>query len=702
LDVKKILNIKNPVSLVRYIDGKVGIIDKLNTFRIYDANDFKLLGGFKVSLPENNPLENSIAISPKGTYLAIAIKGKNKTTIWKIKEKKLLHTLGWHKGEVLCVNFDFDENYLLTGGMDGRAYLWSVELGKMVTSLPPHPDYVISGAFSKNSLWTATGSYDKMLNVTNISSMNISFRKKSHRGAITQIKFLKHQRMVSGDKTGELIVWDYTKGKVISRLQSVADMVIDFDFDENEEFMFVITKDKNVYLYDLKNYELISEKFIKINELPSSISYVAENSTLWIGTLGGSVYIFDIYEDNKKLSNAILKKDYAQAYEIVKQNPFLIRTEDYQSLEKTWEKTITAAYKLMEQAQYDKARQLLTPFLAVPQKRTIIQNILNDFSEFEKFKTAVIKGKYPLAYSLATKYPSFRDTAYYKKIESDWKKVFNKAKELIRIKGKEDRVRQLLAPFRGVSQKTPLIQSLFNDKQLFSLFRSFLMKRKFEEFFRLVEKYPFLYETPEYEQALKFGERLKDAAIKSLKNGKFKESMEYAEMLKKFPKYKEEAEDFIKKSNLYSSFLNALANKEYDLVEKMVSENAFLEDSDDYLMFKRMTTDKFKQAEKEALSGNIDKVSTILNDLLHSSIYKHRAEQIIKSAYLNQLLNAVKDKEKIQKGVNNYISYFGYDNEIEDIIKKAKFYKTEPIIKSLEKSRLIDFDNLPKFIWEES
>jgi len=356
----------------------------------------------------------------------------------------------------------------------------------------------------------------------------------------------------------------------------------------------------------------------------------------------------------------------------------------------------------MEQAQYDKARQLLTPFLAVPQKRTIIQNILNDFSEFEKFKTAVIKGKYPLAYSLATKYPSFRDTAYYKKIESDWKKVFNKAKELIRIKGKEDRVRQLLAPFRGVSQKTPLIQSLFNDKQLFSLFRSFLMKRKFEEFFRLVEKYPFLYETPEYEQALKFGERLKDAAIKSLKNGKFKESMEYAEMLKKFPKYKEEAEDFIKKSNLYSSFLNALANKEYDLVEKMVSENAFLEDSDDYLMFKRMTTDKFKQAEKEALSGNIDKVSTILNDLLHSSIYKHRAEQIIKSAYLNQLLNAVKDKEKIQKGVNNYISYFGYDNEIEDIIKKAKFYKTEPIIKSLEKSRLIDFDNLPKFIWEES
>jgi len=252
------------------------------------------LGGFKISLPENNPLENSVAISPNGKYLAIAVKGKKKTTIWGIKEKKLLHTLGWHRGEVLCLEFDFDENYLLTGGMDGRAYLWSVEIGKMVSSLPPHPDYILSGGFSKNSLWVATGSYDKLISITNIASMDATFRKKSHRGAVTKIKFLKSQRMISGDKTGELIVWDYAKGKILSRLHNVADIVVDFDTDENEEFLFVITKEKNIYLYDLENYKLISEKFIKIGELPSSLAYVSENSTLWIGTLV-VVFIFLIF-----------------------------------------------------------------------------------------------------------------------------------------------------------------------------------------------------------------------------------------------------------------------------------------------------------------------------------------------------------------------------------------------------------------------
>jgi len=703
LNVKKILNIKNPISLVKYFEGKVGVVDKLNTLRIYSINEYKLIGGFKINLPQNNPLENTVDISPFGNYLSIAVKGKNKTTIWDIKEKKLLHTLGWHKGEVLSVAFDYDENYLLTGGMDGRAYLWSVELGKMMTSLPPHPDYIISGAFSKNSLWTATGSYDKLISITNISSMNITYRKKSHRGAVTKIKFLKNHKMISGDKTGELIIWDYTKGKVVSRLQSVADMVIDFDTDENEEYLFVITKEKRVYLYDLKEYELITDTFLKIGELPSSIAYVSENSTLWIGTLGGSVYIFDIYEEAKVLNEAILKKDYAKAYEVVKNNPFLKRTSEYKNLENLWEKTINGAYKLMEKGEYEKARQLLHPFLAVPHKRSIIQTILNDFAEFEKFKNAVIKRKYPLAYSLASQYPSFRETVYYKKMEEDFKKVFNKAKELIKLKGKEDRVRELLMPFRGVPQKTPLIQALFNDKQLYDLFRSFLLSKKFDEFFSFIERHPFLYETPEYESAMKYAKKLYETTVEMLKKGNYKNAMLYANSLKAFPTYKDKAEDILQKAKVFLSFLSAIANHNYDLIEKMVYEYPFLEESDDYINLKRAIQEKFKKAEKAVSLGDVENILKSLKDLLNVKIYQSKIQNLIKSAYLNQLLNALsqKDKNKIEKGINNYISLFGYDNEIEDIIKMANKLKLNPVIKSLEQTKLFDFESLPKFIWEK-
>ncbi len=703
MNVKKILNVKHPVSLVRYAGESVGVIDEKNTFRKYSIIDFKLLGGFKINLPPNKPLENSVAISPSGNYLAVAVTGKRKTTVWDINKKKLLHTLGWHKGDVLSISFDYEDSYMLTGGADGRAYLWSVSLGKMVATLPPHPDYILSSAFSRNNLWVATGSYDRMISITNISSLNISYRKKSHRGAVTQLKFLSSAKMISGDKTGELIVWDYVKGNIIKRLQGVADQVIDFTFDENEEYMFVITNEKKVYLYDLRNYELISDEFIKLNELPSSIDYVPENNTLWIGTLGGSVYIFDIYEDQVKLSEAILKKDFGLAYELVKTNPFLKRTELYKKLENDWERTLETAYRLMEKGEYEKAKQLLNPYLNIPSKRVFIQNLLRDFAEFEKFKTAVIKRKYPLAYSLANQYPSFKDTIYYKKMEEDWTKVFNKAKELIKIRGKEDVVKQLLAPFRGVSQKTPFIQALFNDKHLYDVVKSLLIKRKFGDFFKFLEKYPFLYGTSEYKQAMEYAKRLYEGAEEALKKGDYKKAFLYAQMLIEFPEYKDKAKEIIEKVNVTSNFLRIMASKNYDMIEKFVNSHPFLEESEDYQKLKEEIQRKFALAEKEALEGNVKNISTVLGDLINSEIYKNKIIQIIRSAYLNQLLNALKSKEfdKVKKGVKNYIAYFGTDNEIEDIIKIGKKLGVEFDINSFEPSKILSLHSLPHLIWEE-
>jgi hypothetical protein len=356
----------------------------------------------------------------------------------------------------------------------------------------------------------------------------------------------------------------------------------------------------------------------------------------------------------------------------------------------------------MEKGEYDKAKQVLTPFLSVPQKRSIIQNILKDFSEFEKFKQAVLKRKYPLAYSLAAMYPAFRDTVYFKKMEDDWKKVFNKAKELIKIRGKEDEIRKLFMPFRGVSSKTPLIQALFNDKQLYELLRNYLLSKKFDKFFELIQRNPFLYDTPEYEQAMKFADKLENEIIKKLKEAKYKEVMNYSKMLEMFPEYKEKAKEYAQEANVLSKFLNAIANRDYDLVEKLVFEYPFLNDTDDYKAFKSSVVQKFKQAEKEAMQGNIAGLKEILEDLYKSSIYKHKIENIIKSAYLNQLMDALikKETEKVQKGVENYISFFGIDNEIEDILKIAKKLALDIMIKNTEKSRFLDFERLSDFIWE--
>jgi len=697
----KLINVKNPVFRIRVSkDGLIYIFDSTNIIRIYDEN-FKLKDGAKIKMPAHNVFENTVDISSNGNYIAIAeVKGK-KTFVYDLKNKKMKYKFGWHKGEVLLVSFDEEENYLLTGGMDGRAYLWSLKLGRMLNALPPHPDYILSGGFSKNSLWIATGSYDRLISITNVASINVNYRKKAHRGAVNKIKFFNRNTMISGDKSGEIIKWDFRKGKVLQRFENMADMVVDFVSDGNQEFLFAITKEKRVYLYDFESGELITQEFIKLTEFPSVLEYNPNLNHLYVGCVDGSLYIYDLLKDENELKNFINEKRYSEAYELVKKNPILKRTKEYKELENIWEKTLSAIQTLLEKGEIEKAKYLFEPFKNESIKRNIFQSFLKDYAEFEKFKNAVINQKYPLAYSLARQYPIFKESAYYKKMEDDFKKAFNKARELIKL-GKSEMAKELFKPFRGVSEKIGLIQSLFKEKMLYDLLKKLIAKKEFKEFFNFVERYPFLVDTDEYEAAMKYGKAILEKANEAIKKGNYKDAIRYAEILKDFPKYKEEALEIKNEANNILSFLLFMANKDYDKIEEMIDKYPYLENLDDYKNFVKEYKKLINEGEKYAVIGDVEKIKYLFKDYVNYHIFRTLVYQLVKRAYLNQIMAYLKEKDikKIIKGIQNYIKLFGFDNEIGDLMKMAKKLGAKFNIENYEKSINLPFSSLPDKIGE--
>ena len=708
----KIITIKRAISKIKYIgDGKICVIDEENSVRTYDITTFKIMDGFRIRYPKNNPFENSVDVSSKGKYVAISIRGKHKVSIWSLKEKKLLFTLGWHKGDILSVEFDKEEKYLISGGEDGRSYIWSMTTGKMISTLPPHADYIMSCSFSKNSLWAATGSYDKSITITNISSMELSFRKKSHKGAVVLLKFMNNQRLISGDKIGELVVWDYTKAKVLHRLTNMNDRVIDICYTTNESFMFAICdSNKKVSIYNMETYELISDEFIKLLEQPSSIEYIAETNSLVVGTIDGSIYFYDLLKDENKLKEFISNNDLASAYELIRKNPFLEQTPTYKSLEERWNKSLLLAQKKFEEGETEIAKQILSPYLKVPIKRAIVQSMFNDFSEFEKFKQAVLNKKFTVAYSLANKYPYLKSTIYYKKMEDEWKRVFNKAKELILVKGKEDEVKELLKPFRGVTNKTPFIQSLFNEKQLYTLLVQKLAKKDFQDFFALVNRHPFLSDSEEYKKAINYSENLLKQAKQLLKKGDFIKVLSIAEELEHFPQMKEEAEELKEKANILLIFQRVLATNDLNKIEKLVKEHPFLEEVKDYKNIEKIWQEKFQKAEVYSANGDVENILNELKEYLQVKDKTIKIGQLIKSAYLYQLLSLLVKQAKgknvsdlIKKGIKNYIKLFGFDIEVGDIIEKAKQLKIDIDLSNVKEGDLITWHhyNVPKKIWED-
>ena len=697
----KVLNVKKPVCKIRVSrDAFIYIFDSSNTVRIFDS-DFKLKDGAKIKMPSHNPFENTVDLSPDGKYIAIAeVKGK-KTFIYDIKNKKMKYKFGWHKGEVLNVSFDWDGEYLLTGGTDGRAYIWSLNLGRMLTALPPHPDYILSGGFSKNNLWAATGSYDRLITITNITSVNINYRKKAHRGAVNKIKFFNGNVMISGDKTGELIKWDFRKGKILNRFENMADTVVDFVSDERQEFLFAVTKEKRVYLYAFESGELILQDYIKLGEYPTSLEYNGYFKHLYVGCVDGSVYVYDLLKDEKELKEFIDKKEYSKAYGLIRKNPFLKTTKEYNFLENIWEKTISAIQKLLEKGEVEKARYLFEPFKNESVKRSIFQNVLNDFSEFEKFKNAVNSMKYPLAYSLAKKYPVYKESLYYKKMENDFKKVFNKARELIKL-GKTEAARDVLKPFRGVSEKAALMQSLFNEKMLYDILKKLIAKKDFREFFDFVNRYPFLTETDEYNMAMKYAKALYEKANEAIKKGNYKQAMRYTDILEEFPEYMEKAKQIKEEANNISNFLLYLANKDFDKVEEMIEKYPYLEKLDDYQKFIRNYKNIISEGERYAVGGDVAKLKNLFKDYIKYEVFQNLVYQLVKRAYLNQIMSFLKQKNlnKALRGIKNYIKLFGFDNEIGDLSQMAKKLGAKFTIENYEKSVNIPFSSLPDNIVE--
>jgi len=700
LNHERIINIKNPVFKIKVVQsGLIYVLDTLNTIRIFDEN-FKLKSGARIKMPAHNPFENTADISFGGNYLAIADKNK-KTYIWDINKKAIKYKFGWHKGDVLNVSFDWEEKYLLTGGMDGRAYIWSLKVGRMLLALPPHPDYILSGGFSKNNLWAATGSYDRLITITNIASPNLNFRKKSHRGAVNKIKIFDKGIMISGDKTGELIKWDFRKGKILNRFANMADTVVDFDTDENQEFLFAITKEKRVYLYDFETGELLIQEFIKLSDFPTTLCYNKNNNYLYVGCVDGSIYIFNLLKEEENFKIYIQNNEYQKAYELIKSNPLLKRTEAYKKLENIWEKTLENIYKLLEAGKTEEAKKLFTPFSNSPLKRALFQNLLKDYGDFEKFKNAVIKKRYPLAYSLARIHPVFKQSVYYSQMEKEFKKIFNKARELIKM-GREDRAKELLKPFRGVSEKAALIQSLFSEKILYDLLKQKLGKKDFNGFFELINRYPFLSDTDEYELAMKYGENLKSKAEELLNKGEYQKAIQYAQILQEFPMYKENAQNIIQKAKTISNFLYHLASSDYDTIEEYINKYNYLENLEDYKRFIKKYKEMIEEAEQYALLGNVKLLKEKFAKFIKFKIIKNMLINLLKRAYLNQIITLFKEKDtnKIIKSIKNYLALFGFDNEVGDIIKSAKKNGIKFNIENYEKSADIPFESLPDFIWE--
>ena len=158
----------------------------------------------------------ALEFSPDGVLLATADRAGG-ISIWEAETGREYSTLAGHKEAVTDLSWRADSNVLLSASQDGTIKVWNMEDGRQIRSINAHAGGVTGiacahdgrlvscGRDNQVKVWDASGKQLQTLGPFSDVAMRCVF---THDGA----------RVVAGDWTGEIRVWNTADGKLVGKL----------------------------------------------------------------------------------------------------------------------------------------------------------------------------------------------------------------------------------------------------------------------------------------------------------------------------------------------------------------------------------------------------------------------------------------------------------------------------------------------------
>jgi len=673
--------IKQPVILVKVLDdGNIVVVDSKSTIRYMDIEQLGVINGFKANIHHLHYKTNVLAYSADGEYFVSMTPDCKESKLYNAVSKKAVAKVSRHQGEVSCVGIEPSGRYMFSCGDDGKTFAVDIKSGKLAFTLPAHIDTINDIAFSKNANWIATASYDRQISLFNLGTMTPKNRLKGHSSPIIKVRFLTQNRVLSLDKDANGIIWNVTTGKILHRLQGIHDDVTQVTTSKNDKFLFIGTSLGYILAYDLKTYEILSPKYIKLSTSITSLTFYEEKDYLLIGTEDGNLLIYNIYQGEEKLQELLKNKKYDEIQNSTELNPLLAYTKIYDIVSNLWEKTLEKAKILLQNGEKRTAMALFQNFKNIPSKNKIIQKVILEYADFEQFTLLAKQGKIALAYGIVAKHPLYKESKVYKQLELRWQKAFVAAQKYSLEPKGVDKAKEILAPYRGISEKTKLIQDLLTESVVYKRFRASIGKKDFKIAFELIKQHPFLMEFPEYTSIMNYADSLYIKSQNFMSSGDTHSAVKILRVLINFDDFREEVKALMAEIELKQKFFNSIEVNDLEQSYNLLASSEELQETKDGERLQNEWNDILNKANFFAGEGNVKELEKTLRPYLNISSKYMSLANVFGWCYMVQLEKAVKRKEErvvVENGIKNYILCFGAQEQIESFFNIFKRYYPE-------------------------
>lgn len=645
------------------------VVDAFTTIRYLNIENLAVKYESKMAILHPRYNTKVISFSSDGSYFASISQDARESRLYETKSQKNVATVDRHQGEVFCIGIDPKDRYMFSCGEDGMVFGLDIKSAQLAFTLPRHTDYVNDIAFSSDGQLVATASYDKNISLFNLTIMAPKGKLRAHSVPVLKVEFLSKNRLFSIDKNSSAIIWDVIGLKVITRLKGIHDDISEVVVGNDNTLLFLGTKLGYVLVYDLSTYEQISRRYIKLNNMITALNFDENNKHLIVGTDNGELLFYNIFEGEDDLERLLHEKKYNLMYECMEKNPLLKYTKYSQIVDALWKKTVQKAKEFLEKSDKGRAIKLFENFIAIPAKKQLMQKLIEEYAEYDKFLVLIKNKKIALAYALANVHPLYKETKVYKEMEVEWENSFALAQRYLLDQKLSYKAQEILAPYRGISEKTKLIQDLVLNVHVYKRFKDSIGQKEFKLSFELVKQNPFLKEYPEYKALMKYSDTLYMKAQLLLGNGDTHAAIKIFRILLDFDEFKDEAKETISDIENRQKFFNAIKEEDIILAYNLLDESYDLQDTQEGKRLQASWEGDMEKASEFAALSDIAGVKGVLEKYMKIRSKNMAIATLLSRCYITQLESALGENQPqkiIECGIKNYILYYGLTEQIRD------------------------------------
>ena len=253
--------------------------------------------GDELRFPFEGAIGRALTIGESGSVLLMSATVLKRW--WPEGRERASRKLAGHTDEAWGGCFAPDGSVLVTTGNDTldrmTVRVWDWRAGKLVRGFSPHNATVSGVAFSPDGRVMATCALARQDNLilwdTKTGAKVLDLR--GHEKSIYAMAFSDDgTRLVSGDKDGELIVWDVAKGEVVVRFRADVDKIRGLSFEPGSNLVVATgSESRRTRIWKVDEKRLVREWMLS-GEI-TALAYVPGRPWLCVAESGGRLVVWN-------------------------------------------------------------------------------------------------------------------------------------------------------------------------------------------------------------------------------------------------------------------------------------------------------------------------------------------------------------------------------------------------------------------------